>query len=209
MINSIDNVIWLLKNRKHFKNWKKRQFSSPSPEFIKHDVLKSNTLENCLWIESGTYYGNTTNVLSKIANKVISIEADERLFNLAKKKFEKIKNIEIVLGKSEDLLKNILIKNYTHKNICIYLDAHLCQDHLINKKTFGNEEAGTPIKMELNSIENEKNNFDNINLLIDDIRLFDANFQNYPSKNYLVDWCKKNNFKWEILHDIFLAKYKG
>ena len=209
MINSINNIIWLLKNRKHFKNWKKRQFSSPSPEFIKHNILKSNTLENCLWIESGTYYGNTTNVLSKIANKIISIEADEKLYNLAKKKFEKIKNVEIVFGKSEDLLKNILIKNYTHKNVCFYLDAHLCQDHLTNKKTFGNEESGTPIEIELNSIENEKNNFDNINLLIDDIRLFDANFQNYPSKNYLVDWCKKNNFKWEILHDIFLAKYKG
>ena len=209
MINSIDNIIWLLKNRKHFKNWKKRQFSSPSPEFIKHNVLKSNTLENCLWIETGTYYGNTTNVLSKIANKIISIEADEKLYNLAKKKFEKIKNIEIVFGKSEDLLKNILTKNYTHKNVCFYLDAHLCQDHLTNKKTFGNEESGTPIEMELNYIENEKNNFDNINLLIDDIRLFDTNFQNYPSKNYLVDWCKKNNFKWEILHDIFLAKYKG
>jgi hypothetical protein len=208
MINSINNIVWLLKNRKHFKNWKKRQFSSPSPEFIKHDVLKSNTLENCLWIESGTYYGNTTNMLSKIAHKVISIEADERLFNLAKKKFKKINNIEIVLGKSEDLLKDILKKNYSYKNICIYLDAHLCQDHLINKKTFGSEETGTPIKIELNSIENEKNNFDNINLLIDDIRLFDENFQNYPSKNYLVDWCKKNNFKWEILHDIFIAKYK-
>ena len=117
--------------------------------------------------------------------------------------------MEIILGKSEDLLKNILMKNYIYKNVCIYLDAHLCQDHLINKKTFGNEETGTPIKIELNVIESEKNNFDNINLLIDDIRLFDINFQNYPSKNYLVDWCKKNNFKWEISHDIFVAKYTG
>ena len=89
------------------------------------------------------------------------------------------------------------------------MDAHLCQDHLINKKTFGNEEMGTPIKIELNVIESEKNNFNNINLLIDDIRLFDIDFQNYPSKNYLVDWCKKNNFKWEILQDIFIAKYKN
>lgn len=209
MINSINNIVWLLKNRKHFKNWKKRKFAPPSPEFIKHDILKSNTLENCLWIESGTYYGDTTNMLSKIAKKVISIEADERLSNLAKKKFEKTKNIEIILGKSEDLLKTILIKNYIYKNVCIYLDAHLCQDHLINKKTFGNEETGTPIKMELNFIESEKNNFNNINLLIDDIRLFDANFQNYPSKNYLVDWCEKNSFKWEILQDIFIAKYKN
>ena len=85
MINSINNIVWLLKNRKHFKNWKKRKFSPPSPEFIKHDILKSNTLENCLWIESGTYYGDTTNMLSKNAKKVISIEADERLSNLAKK----------------------------------------------------------------------------------------------------------------------------
>ena len=207
--NSIKNLIWLLKNKRHFKNWKKRNFNSPAPEFIKHEVLKKNNLKNCLWIESGTYYGDTTSELSKISNKVVSIEADDRLSKLAIKRFELIENIEIIFGKSEDLLKNILKKNYSYKNICIYLDAHLCQDHLINKKTFGNEEAGTPIKIELNVIESEKTNFNNINLLIDDIRLFDANFQNYPSKNYLVDWCKKNNFEWEILHDIFIAKYTG
>ena len=91
MINSINNIVWLLKNRKHLKNWKKRKFSPPSPEFIKHDILKSNTLDNCLWIESGTYYGDTTSVLSKIANKVISIEADERLSNLEKKNLKKQK----------------------------------------------------------------------------------------------------------------------
>ena len=83
MINSINNIVWLSKNRKHFKNWKKRQFSPPSPEFIKHEVLKNNNLKNCLWIESGTYYGDTTNELSKISNKVISIEADDRLSKLA------------------------------------------------------------------------------------------------------------------------------
>ena len=208
MISSICNIFWLLKNRKKLKNWRKRKFSPPSPEFIKHEIIKKNSLENCLWIESGTYYGNTTKVLSTIANKVISIEADERLSKLAKKRFETIENIEITLGKSEDLLKNILIKNQKNKNVCIYLDAHLCQDHLNNQKTFGDEDTGTPIKIELNQIENEKNNFDNINLLIDDIRLFDVNFQNYPSKNYLVEWCKKNNFIWEIQQDIFIARFK-
>jgi len=209
MPNSIKNLIWLFKNRRHFKNWKKKNFNPPAPEFIKHEVIKNSNLKDCLWIESGTYYGDTTKILSKISDKVVSIEADERLSKLAIKRFEKIKNIEIVMGKSEELLKNILIKNYNFKNICIYLDAHLCQDHLINKKTFGDENTGTPIKIELNFIESEKSNFSNINLLIDDIRLFDANFQNYPGKNYLVDWCKKNNFKWEILHDIFIAKYKN
>ena len=45
-----------------------------------------------------------------------------------------------------------------------------------------------------------------MNILIDDIRLFDSNFQNYPSKDLLVDWCKKNKLSWEIEHDIFICK---
>ena len=208
-LNSIKNTIWLLNNKKNFKNWKKRDFNSPAPEFIKHKVLENSNLKDCLWIESGTYYGNTTSILSKISKKVISIEADERLSNLAVKRFEKIDNIEIIKGKSEDLLNDILIKSYKFKNICIYLDAHLCQDHLTKKKTYGNEESGTPIELELKYIENNKDKFNKINVLIDDIRLFDSNFQNYPSKNYLVDWCKKNQFKWYILHDIFIAKYSN
>ena len=99
--NTIKNLIWLLKNKKHFKNWKKRNFNPPAPEFIKHEVLRNNNLNNCLWIESGTYYGNTTNELSKISNKVISIEADDRLSKLAIKRFEKIENI-LKIGKKEN-----------------------------------------------------------------------------------------------------------
>tara|TARA_B100000787_G_C16127147_1_gene265537 strand:- start:254 stop:883 length:630 start_codon:yes stop_codon:yes gene_type:complete len=208
MLNSIKNIIFLYKNRRELKNWKKRNFCPPSPEFIKQQILKNNNLKNALWIETGTYYGNTTNYLSKISDKVISIEADSRLADLAKTKFKKIKNVNILNGKSEDLLNDILINNCDYKNICIYLDAHLCNDHLKNKNTFGTENNGTPIKLELEFIESQIDNFDNFNLLIDDIRLFDTSFQNYPDNNYLVDWCKKNKFIWEIQQDIFIAKFK-
>ena len=47
---------------------------------------------------------------------------------------------------------------------------------------------------------------DKINILIDDIRLFNNKFQNYPKKDYLVNWCKDNNFDWEIEQDIFICK---
>ena len=50
--------------------------------------------------------------------------------------------------------------------------------------------------------------FEGINILIDDIRLFNNSFQNYPKKNYLVNWCKENNLSWEIEHDIFICKKK-
>ena len=103
--NSIKNLIWLLKNKRHFKNWKKRNFNPPAPEFIKHEVLKKNNLKNCLWIESGTYYGDTTNELSKISNKVVSIPPKLLVKNPKKVSDDKLSPIYNLL-KSEKLADN-------------------------------------------------------------------------------------------------------
>ena len=200
--------IWTIRNRKSLKNWKKRNFLPPSPNSIKHQVLINNNLSDSLWIETGTYYGETTRLLSKISKKTISIEADKQLFETSKKKLGNLKNIELLIGKSEDLLDKSISENLHFKNICIYLDAHLCQDHLKNIKTFGSEDTATPILRELEIVRKYYGKFEKINVLIDDIRLFYGNFQNYPDKNILVDWCKENNFSWEIEHDIFICKKK-
>ena len=204
-LNSLKNIFWLLKNRKSFKNWQKRNFQPPSPEFIKHQIIKNNNLENSLWIETGTYYGETTRILSEISSKTISIEADKQLYNLSRKKLANLSNVEIVLGDSKEILPNIINSNLKYDNICFYLDAHLCHDHLKKINTFGNEDSSTPIRMELSYIENSFKNFKKINILIDDIRFFVSNFQNYPNINYLTDWCEKNNLEWKIEHDIFIA----
>jgi|TARA_Y100000310_G_scaffold265190_1_gene276094 hypothetical protein len=204
-LNSLKNILWLLKNRRSFKNWKKRNFQPPSPEFIKHQIIKNNNLENSLWIETGTYYGETTRILSEISSKTISIEADKQLYNLSRKKLANLSNVEIVLGDSKEILPNIINSNLKYDNICFYLDAHLCHDHLKKINTFGNEDSSTPIRMELSYIENSFKNFKKINILIDDIRFFVSNFQNYPNINYLTDWCEKNNLEWKIEHDIFIA----
>ena len=163
-------------------------------------------MENCLWIETGTYYGETTLFLSSIAKKVISIEADERLFNLASIKFKLFNNVEIFLSKSEEILETILIKEKDFENLCIYLDAHLCIDHIKNIETFGIKNSSTPIVKELKVIEQNLKNFKNIKILIDDIRLFSLNYHNYPSVNEIVNWCKKNQLQWTIEQDIFIAK---
>ena len=205
---SFKYFIWTIKNRKSLKNWKIRNFLPPSPDSIKHQVLKNNNYSDSLWIETGTYYGETTKLLSKISKKTISIEADKELFETSKKKLRNLKNVELFNGKSEDLLDKSISENLDFKNICIYLDAHLCQDHLKNIKTFGSEDSATPILKELEIIKKYYGKFEKINVLIDDIRLFYRNFQNYPDKNILVDWCKENNFSWEIEHDIFICKKK-
>ena len=204
--NSLSNFLFLLKYRKNFKNWKKRNFNPPSPDFIKHQIIKNHNLTNSIWIETGTYYGETTNILSKISNKVISIEADKRLFQLATNKFKNYNNVEIVNERSENILDKILSENIHIKNVCLYLDAHLCTDHITGSSTYGEEDSGTPIMKEISIIENDIINREKYVILIDDIRLFDKKFQNYSSKNELVIWCKKNKFEWEIEHDIFIAK---
>ena len=203
---SIKHFIWSFKNRKSFKNWRARNFLPPSPDVIKHQILINNNLKDSLWIETGTYYGETTKLLSKISKKTISIEADKDLFQTSKKILKNFKNIEILNGKSEDLLEKVISKNLNFSNICIYLDAHLCQDHIKNIKTFGNENTATPILNELKVVSKYIAKFEKIVVLIDDIRLFQGNFQNYPNKNILVEWCKGNNFLWEIEHDMFICK---
>ena len=205
---SLRYFIWTIKNRKSLKNWKIRNFLPPSPDSIKHQVLINNNYSDSLWIETGTYYGETTKLLSKISKKTISIEADKELFETSKKKLKNLKNVELFNGKSEDLLDKLISENLEFKNICIYLDAHLCQDHLKNIQTFGSEDTATPILKELEIIKKYYGKFEKINVLIDDIRLFYGNYQNYPDKNILVDWCKENNFSWEIEHDIFICKKK-
>ena len=206
--NSLINFFFLLKHRKNFKNWKKRNFQSPSPDFIKHQILKNNNLKNSLWIETGTYYGETTHFLSKIAKKVITIEADKRLAKIAKSRFIKNKNIEVVYGKSEQVLESILTQKKYFKNLCIYLDAHLCTDHVTSLKTFGTDNYGTPIIRELNIIKKNLTKITNLRILIDDIRLFDKNFQNYPKKIKLIEWCEKNRYQWNIEHDILIIRNK-
>ena len=205
---SFKYFIWTIKNRKSLKNWKIRNFLPPSPDSIKHQVLINNNYSDSLWIETGTYYGETTKLLSKISKKTISIEADKELFETSKKKLKNLKNVELFNGKSEDVLNKLISENLDFKNICIYLDAHLCQDHLKNIQTFGSEDNATPILKELEIIKKYYGKFEKFNVLIDDIRLFYGNFQNYPDKNILVDWCKENNFSWEIEHDIFICKKK-
>ena len=203
---SIKHFIWSFKNRKSLKNWRARNFSPPSPDVIKHQILMNNNLKDSLWIETGTYYGETTKLLSKISKKTISIEADKNLFETSNKILKNFKNVEILNGKSEDLLDKVISKNLNFKNVCIYLDAHLCQDHLKNTKTFGNKNTATPILNELKVVSKYVSSFEKIVVLIDDIRLFKGKFQNYPDKNTLVNWCKENNFLWEIEQDIFICK---
>ena len=191
----------LLVLMRDYLQWKERGFESPSPFYIKQAVILRNGFSNATWIETGTYLGQTTRVLSKHATKVYSLEPEPTLFANAQSLFRNISNIEILNGTSEEVLPSLLPK--VHNDVNFWLDGHYSAG-----PTFKGEKD-TPIIEELREIANNLSHFRNVCVLIDDIRCFtteQAEYSSYPRLELLVDWTRENNFRWHIEHDIFVAR---
>lgn len=179
--------------------WIKRSYGPPSPSFIKRAVLVRNGLSNCTWVETGTYRGTTTRELAKHATRVISIEPDPVLCAKARLKLQQLNNVTVVHGLSEEILPEIL--STIEGNVCFWLDGHFS-----GGVTFKGPQD-TPVREELSVIASFISRFDNVVVLVDDIRMFEQGGPTltYPSVESLVEWANLNHLKWKIEHDIFVA----
>ena len=102
--------------------WRDLNYSSPSPQHVKIGILKSNSLKNATWIETGTYLGDTTSKLAKIAGKVISIEPQAELSAFSTNRLRRHTNVEIINATSESCITEIL--QGLSGPICFWLDGH-------------------------------------------------------------------------------------
>lgn len=204
LANTIEVISQRVQGKIHqaaLAEWELRLFSPPSPHFIKQLTLLRYCIPNGIWVETGTYLGDTTNFLSEHAQFVYSIEPEPELFENAHKKFSSYSNVKILFGLSENILPTILPN--LSGNINFWLDGHFSEGFTHKGP------QDTPILDELKSISENINRFDNICVLIDDIRCFSSNdpqYSSYPSLNQLSNWALANNLTWHIEHDIFIAK---
>lgn len=178
--------------------WRNSGFSSPSPQHVKMRILKSNSLKNATWIETGTYLGDTTTKLAKIAGKVISIEPQVELSVFASTRLKRFNNVQIINATSESCIDKVLdgISGPT----CFWLDGHYSGD-----VTFQGTEV-SPISSELSAISNYLMSNKSV-VLIDDFRLFvNSAATGYPPQSTLIAWAAENNLSWTVEHDIFIAK---
>jgi len=188
-------------NSSTIDDWARRGFAAPSPHFIKQTCLQRNATPNAIWIETGTYLGETTEFLSAHSTMVYSIEPEPALYLNAVKKFESFNNVQIINGLSEEVFLTLLPK--LSGDINLWLDGHYSAGI-----TFKGPKD-TPIVDELNCISNNKSNFEKVSVFIDDVHCFNPHkieYAEYPSIDYLVDWARQNKFYWHIEHDIFIAK---
>jgi hypothetical protein len=184
------------------RQWVQREFAAPSPNFIKRKVLLREAFKKAVWVETGTYKGDTTNLLAR-NNTVYSIEPSKKYYLRAKKRFRKNNNVFLFLGTSEEMLEVVLALIPQGSQINFWLDGHYS-----GAETFKGV-FNSPILKELQIIMDNVSKFRSVCIFIDDIRCFGSmteEYQDYPNLNFLVDWCNQFKLSWHIEHDILIAK---
>ena len=188
-------------------SWRKTRFSMPAPHFVKINVL-TKWGGRGTWIETGTFLGDTTTQLAKVAESVITIEPSKKFFLLAGERMRDISNIQIIHGTSEDCLRSVLekiVEEGKTKDVSFWLDGHFSQGETFKGIT------DTPILEELSIISDFLSLMSNVTILIDDVRLFRTDVklsETYPDLRKLVDFATDRNLYWTIEADIFVITNK-
>ena len=179
--------------------WINRAYALPAPHFIKQSTLVRHSFKEAVWVETGTYLGETTCFLAKRFPFVYTIEPSRECRRLASKRFINFNNIELLAGTSEEVLRPLL-ERIQCQNICFWLDGHFSAGI-----TYEGEVA-CPVLHELNVIASFLSRFTSVSVLVDDVRCADSNPESYPSLDVYVDWARSNCLSWTVENDIFIAQ---
>jgi hypothetical protein len=186
--------------------WSMRSYSANSPTFIKRTQLTKHSLHNSIWIETGTYLGQTAKFLRKYSTQIYTIEPDIDLFEAVKKYLNKYKNIVVINTTSVKALEELLSKKIK-KNVNFFLDAHAVSNN--STKTYQGS-VSNPILNELKIIKKKINNLKNFVIFIDDVNWHEIDLvkkkKTTTKLNQIIDWCKKNNLTWTISHNMMICK---
>jgi hypothetical protein len=176
-------------NTKEYREWEAKGCPVPPPHAAKQRKIEEiSELYDCeIFIETGTYLGDT--IWSQKGNfkKLISIELGKKLYMAAVKRFKMYPHIEIFWGNSGDLLYRIMPR--ISSRALLWLDGHYSGGITAKGKT------ECPVFRELDAIFSH-NSLQHI-IMIDDARLFIGQ-RDYPTMNELKDYVKKRAPKYRI-----------
>jgi len=173
----------------HASKWRKNGFNVPLPNILKRSILLRELLAHKadVFVETGTFLGDTPWFLRKRVSKIITLEVHPPLAELATKRFRNSKNIKVIPGDSGSILAEIAAS--LEGKVLFWLDGHYSRG--ITGMSF--EEC--PIFRELDAIRlGCKADW---LILIDDARDFGA-YPEYPSISQLSEYFRKYNIAVEI-----------
>lgn len=157
------------------KKWEKAGRPLPPPSFFKNQVIRElrDKYNLNIFIETGTFLGNTTEIQRRKFNRIFSIELSEELFKRAKKRFHKYNSVNIMQGDSAVLLP-IVLKEINNSAL-FWLDAHY--SGILSGEITAKASKDCPIYEELDAIFAHKETHV---VLIDDAREF-VGQNSYPT----------------------------
>lgn len=175
--------------------WEKKGKPIPLPDPLKRVVIKeyANKFSLFIFVETGTYFGDTIAATKDIFSKIFSIEIDKALYYKAKKRFAKFGYIDVIHGDSGTMLPKIL--SHISQPCLFWLDAHY------SRGVTGKGARETPIIQELTYILNHPTQ--NHVILIDDARDY-VGKGDYPTIQELKNFVLSKHPDWvfEIKDDI-------
>ena len=159
--------------------------------------ILNNSTERDIFIETGTYFGDTISSIHKYFNKCYTIEVSKELYNFTKKKYKVKNNIVFINGDSGYELNNLILN--IEQPIVYWLDSHYSG----GVTEMSNLE--TSILLEIEAII--KRNNPNDVIFIDDYKDFGR--KDYPSieliKSLFLSGNEKAKFK--VCNNIFVVKF--
>ena len=172
--------------------WHKRRYLPPSPQFIKLILIKKYSLESSIFIETGTYHGNSLINLCSFFKKLYSIEPSKKYFEISKNNLKNKNNVIIINDTSENAFEALVKSNIS--DLTIYLDGHYNGWDTFKSSTSQLSSA----THELNIIKKYLFKFNKFKLsvFIDDFRLFGS--EGYPDKKFLFDFCITNSLFFSV-----------
>lgn len=164
-------------------------------------------IESC--VETGTYKGQSSKLLSEYFPEVHTIEIYEPLYQEAQRNNEGIERIRYYLGDSLEHLKEI-VPSLNCPSL-YFIDAHIS-----GNDSSWNHKDKCPLFKELDTILS-KSNDPHIVLIVDDYRLFDSDLPYYTewrgiTPKSILDCVSSHNYKIHvsyIYNDRFVVVCNG
>lgn len=154
-----------------------------------------------VFIETGTYMGDTVDFLKHDFELLYSIELNDELAAKSTERFSKESKIKIVHGDSATQLSSIL--SVINSPVVFWLDGHYSSEFQVGDEDIVTARGAkdTPIMEELQHISNHS--VKNHVILIDDARLFNGT-NDYPAKDIVREFVKEKfpNHHFSIKKDI-------
>lgn len=175
------NIVNRMLQKRQLKAWEANGRPAPPPAAVKHRAMRAYAEQFGLkvFVESGTYYGDTVEAVKPWFEHVYSIELSRDLYEGAKKRFRSDRNVHLICGDSGEHI-GALVKDI-HQPALFWLDGHYSGGETARG------ERDTPIYEELAHILKAPD-LGHV-ILIDDAHCF-GNDPGYPTLDDLTEYVR-------------------